>query len=240
LVEALTPRDFMLTFGYYLSVPCELARVQFYENFAGYAWTFPRPDHVSIGICGKVGAEPTARLHARLSTFMQRSGYAPDPARIFSHLLPSLSVESWGNLRLVGKGWALVGDAAGLVDPITGEGIYYAMRSGDLLAEALLEGVPELYPERLWSDFGRGLAVGARLASIFYRGEFLGGSIPTRMIEFGTRSRRFLEVIQDLLEGSKSYPRLMARVQLSLARTLLETGAGLLREKFAPPRATQS
>ena len=113
----------------------------------------------------------------------------PDPQRIFSHLLPSLSVESWGSLRLAGQGWALAGDAAGLVDPVTGEGIYYAMRSGDLLAEALLEGLPEVYPERVRNEFGRALALGARLARMFYHGEFLGGGVTTRMIEFGAHSR---------------------------------------------------
>jgi flavin-dependent dehydrogenase len=240
LAEDLSPRDFMLTFGYYLPVLCATLRVQFYKDFEGYAWAFPRLDHVSVGICGKISEEPMQSLRDRLGTFMQKSGYTPDAARIFSHLLPSLSAESWGNLRLAGQGWALVGDAAGLVDPITGEGIYYAMRSGDLLAEALLEGAPELYPERVRSDFGRALALGAGLARTFYHGEFLGDGITTRMIEFGARSHRLLELVQDLVEGSQSYPGLMARLQMTLACTLLETGAGLLHDRFARPRATQS
>ena len=112
----------------------------------------------------------------------------------------------------------MVGDAAGLVDPITGEGIYYAMRSGELLAEALLEGLPELYPERVRNEFGRALALGARLAKTFYHGEFLGGGITTRMIEFGAHSRKVLEVMQDLLEGSQSYPGLYARLNRAGSR----------------------
>jgi len=163
---------------------------------------------------------------------MRKFDYAPDPQRIFSHLLPSLSVESWGSLRLAGPGWALVGDAAGLVDPVTGEGIYYALRSGDLLAEALLEDFPESYPERVRNEFGRALALGARLARVFYYDEFLGGGITTRMIEFGARSPKFLEIVQDLLEGSQSYPGLMARLHLGLARTLLEAVTGRLQEAF--------
>jgi flavin-dependent dehydrogenase len=238
LAEDFLPRDFMLTFGYYLPVRCELLRVQFYEKFEGYAWAFPRPDHVSVGICGKAGEEPMAALRDRLGAFMQKFGYAPDPRRIYSHLLPSLSVESWGGLRLVGQGWALVGDAAGLVDPITGEGIYYAMRSGDLLAEALLEGFPEIYPERVRNEFGKALALGARLGRMFYHGEFLGGGVTTRMIEFGAHSGKVLEVMQDLLEGSQSYLGLLARLYASLARALLETGVRRLRQRFQLPQAT--
>jgi flavin-dependent dehydrogenase len=162
--------------------------------------------------------------------FMQKSGYPPDPERIYSHLLPSLSVESWGKLRLAGQGWALAGDAGGLVDPVTGEGIYYAMRSGELLAETLLEDLPQAYPERVRNDFGRSLALGARLGRMFYHGEFLGGGVTTRMIEFGTHSRKLLEVMQDLIEGSQSYLGLFARLQMGMARTLLETGLGRVRK----------
>jgi flavin-dependent dehydrogenase len=239
LTEDFLPRDFMLTLGYHLPVPCDVLRVQFYEKFEGYAWAFPRPDHVSVGICGKLGNGAMAALRDRLSAFLQTFGYAPDPRRIFSHLLPSLSIESWGGLRLAGQGWALAGDAAGLVDPITGEGIYYAMRSGELLAEALLEDLPQIYPERVRNDFGRALALGARLARWFYQGEVLGGGVTTRMIEFGTYSRKILEVMQDLIAGSQSYPGLMARLLGSMARALLETGVGRLREMYERPQATR-
>ena len=171
-----------------------------------------------------------AALQSRLNAFMKASGYEADRSRVFSHLLPSLSTDSWGNLRLAGPGWALAGDAAGLVDPVTGEGIYYAMRSGELLAEALLEGVPQRYPEYVWNDFGRGLATGARLAKILYHGELLGGAISTRMIEFGAKSQVIRDVVQDLIEGTQSYSGLMGRLHASLARTLVQSGVGRLRE----------
>ncbi len=238
LAEDFGPRDFMLTFGYYVPLESELLRVQFYEGFEGYAWAFPRPDHLSVGICGKVGEDGMAGLRDRLHSFMQKFGYDAGGARVYSHLLPALSVESWGNLRLAGRGWALVGDAAGLVDPVTGEGIYYALRSGEILAEALREEQLELYPERVWMEFGRALALGARLAGMFYYGKFLGGGVPTRMVEFGARSRKFLEVVQDLVEGSQSYLGLTTRLYLGFTRTLLVTGAGLLRETLQRPNTT--
>jgi flavin-dependent dehydrogenase len=238
LTEDFGPHDFMLTFGYYVPGRDDLLRVQFFEDFEGYAWAFPRPDHLSVGICGKVGEDSMAGLRERLHGFMRRFGYSLDRAQVYSHLLPALSVDTWSGLRLGGLGWALAGDAGGLVDPVTGEGIYYAMRSGELLAESLLEGLPELYPTRVREEFGKTLALGARLARTFYYGEFMGESVPTRMVEFGARSARFLEVIQDLLEGSQSYLGLAAKLYLGLAVALWDIGIDPLRQvsHVAPDR----
>jgi len=220
LTDDFGPRDLMLTFGYYVPGRDELLRVQFFENFEGYVWAFPRPTHLSVGICGKVGEDSMSGLRERLHEFMRRFGYSSEGARVYSHLLPALSVDTWGGLRLAGPGWALAGDAGGLVDPLTGEGIYYALRSGELLAQALLEGMPDLYPGRVQDEFAKALALGARLARRFYYGEFLGGTVTTRLVEFGARSPRFLEVVQDMLEGSQSYLKLAAKLHFGLAAAL--------------------
>ncbi len=233
LAEHFEAGDFMLTFGYYAPCPDKLLRVQFFENFEGYAWAFPRPNHLSLGICGKVGESRMSELRKRLHGFMKKFGYPIEPAPVFSHLLPALCVESWNNLRLVGPGWALAGDAAGLVDPVTGEGIYFGMRSGELLAESLLEDLPDTYPERVWGDFGRKLVLGARLSRYFYREDFLGKSSTTRLVEFSACSRTFMELLQDLLEGSQSYSGLAARLHRTLAASLVEMAAGSLRSALA-------
>jgi len=223
----------MLTFGYFVPAQDTLLRIQFYEDFEGYAWAFPRPDHLSVGVCSKVGQESMAALRDRLQRFMEKFDYDARGAKIYSHLLPSLGVEGWGNLCLAGQDWALAGDAAGLVDPITGEGIYYAMRSGELLAELLLEGRLVHYPQRIREEFGKALALGARLAHLFYQGDFLGRPVTTRMVEFGARSERFQRVVQDLLDGEQSYPGLAIRMYLGLPRTLLEVAACSIREALS-------
>lgn len=232
LAEDFAARDFMLTFGYYLPGCDGLLRVQFFEDFEGYAWAFPRLDHWSVGICGKVGEDRMAGLRERLEGFMQRFGYHAGSAPVFSHLLPSLTVERWSHSRLAGKGWALAGDAAGLVDPLTGEGIYYAIRSGEILGESLLEGAPALYPERARREFA-GLPLGARLAPLFYHGDFLGGAVTTRMIEFAARSRTFMNLLQDLIEGSQSYAGLVGRLYRGLAASLGEIIARTLGAAIA-------
>ena len=225
LAPPLGARDFMLTLGYYVPSEDRLLRVQFFEGFEGYAWSFPRTDHLDVGICGKVGENNMAGLRERLRGFMKRFDYGAESGAVFSHLLPALSTESWNNLRIAGNGWALAGDVAGLVDPVTGEGIYFAMRSGELLAEALLDGEPESYAERVWQDFGRRLALGARLSRYFYQEDFLGKPSTTRLVEFSARSPIFHELLQDLLDGSQSYDGLDGRLYRTLGRTFLEMAA---------------
>src|SRR5215472_2480796 len=84
--------DFIQTFGYYLPGTDGPVRVQFFKNFEGYAWAFPRPDHLSIGIAGKIGVSAMAGLKSRLQAFMRAHGYDSDAALrapIFSHVLPT-------------------------------------------------------------------------------------------------------------------------------------------------------
>lgn len=220
LAGPLKMQDFMLTYGYYVPGSEDLLRIEFFDEFEGYAWSFPRRDHLSIGICGKAGQCRMADLQQRLAEFMRSYGYSRHCAAVFSHLLPSLEVESWANIRFEGDGWALVGDAAGLADPITGEGLYFALRSGELLAASLIKGFS--YSQSVWKEVGAGLMLGARACPKFYRGEFLGADVPTRMIQLCNRSRAFLNVFQDLVEGKQEYHGLRNRLLLSLPKFIVE------------------
>jgi flavin-dependent dehydrogenase len=231
LVEDLKPRDFMLTFGYYIPGQEDLLRIEFFEDFEGYAWSFPRLGHLSVGICGKVGQTTMADLQKNLRKFMKRCGYSADSAPVFSHLLPSLVVDSWGDLRLAGPGWALVGDVGGLADPVTGEGIYFALRSGELLAEMLLSGTPDRYQQKVWNEFGSKLMTGARMCPSFYRGDFLGDAVTTRTVQFAARSKTFRSLFQSLIEGTQTYRGLPARLIVSLPKSLLEVTARTLLER---------
>jgi flavin-dependent dehydrogenase len=212
LTESLHARDFMVTFGYYVPGRDEIVRIQFYRDFEGYAWAFPRPDHYSIGICAKFGESSIPGMRERLHAFMDQFGYRRDSSPIYSHVLPALTPASWCDLRLNGEGWALAGDAGGLVDPITGEGIYYALRSGELIAESLLEGAPHRYAARLAQEFGRSLTVASRLARVFYNADFLRKNLTTRLVELSAASRAFATLTEDLVTGSLPYNRLVARI----------------------------
>ena len=116
-----------------------------------------------------------------------------------------------------------VGDAAGLVDPITGEGLYYAMRSADLAAKSLLtdcERPDEAYRELLHREFTDEMELASRLANRLYLGRFLYGDVPARMIQFMRRSPTFRHIMQDLFAGTQGYLDLKTRLVQSLNGTV--------------------
>lgn len=229
-------RDLLLTFGYFAPSSSPLLRVQFFKDFEGYAWAFPRPDHVSVGIAGHASENTMAGLQRRLGAFIRHHGYSCDAAPVFAHILPAFNEDSWRRLKLAGDRWAMVGDAAGLVDPLTGEGIYFAMRSAELLAEAVLRERPEEYAGRVWREFGSRHAFGARLAPRFYHTNFWGRPVTTRMVEFCARSPAFMSLLQDLFEGTQTYEGLPRRMHRTLGRGVMEIVAGAAKKRFASVR----
>ena len=98
----------------------------------GYGWIFPKEDHLNIGIGGWKYLGPT--LRDRLKQLVRFYGYDPDEMwGLRGHHLPILR----STLPLVDGNMLLVGDAGGLLDPISGEGIYAAIWSGQIAAEHL-------------------------------------------------------------------------------------------------------
>jgi geranylgeranyl reductase family protein len=237
----LGPEDTMSALGYY--VPAEQARIdiQFLPHLEGYIWVFPRCQHLSVGICGK--GVPAAALRKRLEQYMVEHDLSAKGATFYSHLLPSLATRSWKTNRVAGDGWMAVGDAAGLVDPITGEGLYYAIRSGDLAARSLLAEVGGLaervmhYRGLLRRDFAADLEFGSRLAKRIFLGRFLFGSVPARMVQFTRRSPRFSSVMQDLFSGKQPYLGLKRRLLENLNGSLYEIGMSLGFSRLVPRKA---
>ena len=99
----------------------------------GYGWIFPKRDSITLGIAGLL---PDNRdLRPDFEKFLRQvCGYLPE-VRCKGHPIP------FGNyLRTPGRAAVLLaGDAAGLVEPVTGEGIAFAMLSGKYAAEAILQ-----------------------------------------------------------------------------------------------------
>lgn len=227
----LSRKDLEMTLGYFVPGEAESIKVKFLRHFEGYLWAFPRCDHLSVGICGSMVRHTSQELRRYLRAFMAEEQISADGARFYSHVLPSPQKQTLSSRRVAGPNWAMVGDAAAWVDPITGEGLYYALRSGELLAEAILAGKPEEYPARVRKAFSADLEFATRVARRFYRGRFLGGAVATRMIQFIGRSPTFRALMADLFSGAQDYCSLKRRLWAQCGTTLSEVVSSLIRQQ---------
>ncbi|MGE0133463.1 MAG: NAD(P)/FAD-dependent oxidoreductase [Blastocatellales bacterium] len=225
------PADFSYGLGWHVKTDQSVTRVdvKYLDEFGGYLWIFPRTDHISYGIaCGYQETTP-ARMKARLIDFIETqdrelareiktaSGNSTPRASFYAAMIPSLDVSTWDRLKACDakRAWALIGDAAGFVDPLTGEGIYYAIKSADLLAQAMINRVGDF--DEMWrADFGAEMRRAAQLQNRFYRGNFAGAPLIERMVQFARRHRGVREVLRDLIAGDQGYVGLKTRLVRSL------------------------
>ncbi|HCW08096.1 MAG TPA: hypothetical protein DGG95_12110 [Cytophagales bacterium] len=166
-VGSIRKENLGLTYGYLVTgVEDEPTTMKFMVEIPGYIWIFPRGNHSSIGIFSnlKFGSE----LKRILDNFIL--SYCPQ-IKILSHfaaLLPSATDPEFFKKHCVGDDWILVGDAAGHVDPISGEGILYALWSGKLAAQVIGANQLKTY-DNLWRrEYGFHLMERCRLKEKFF------------------------------------------------------------------------
>jgi flavin-dependent dehydrogenase len=243
LAGPLPPSDMEVAFGYRAPLPANNvapAAVAFLPGWVGYAWAFPRPDHISFGIATTQDAfdhEPLDDLlwqfmigyyeqgEGKKTKFWNNGKQSPARSRIHDHLrstaeryaarIPGLAAKTWDSRKVSFDDWALLGDAAGFADPVTGEGIYYDLRSAELFAETYLSGAPETYENRWREDFGAELRRAAQMRRRFY-GNFWGAPFTERMIEFARGHRGVKRVLGDLVAGEQGYTDLKKKLVKSL------------------------
>jgi len=218
--RALQRDELEMTQGYFIPTMADAIIIKFLPHFDGYIWSFPRCDHLSVGICGSMASHNSIELRGHLQHFIQKQNVPIDGGQFYSHVLPSPQERTLSQRTFVGKNWALVGDAAAWVDPLTGEGLFYAMRSGELLGKALAEGKPQVYTDWVGAAFASELAFAARIVRRFYRGTFLGTAVTTRMVQFLKRSTVFRQLMADIFSGTQDYTTLKERVCGHVGMTL--------------------
>jgi flavin-dependent dehydrogenase len=192
--------------------------VRFLEGVEGYLWLFPRAGHVGVGIGAPLGNPPTRDLLALLEREVSRAFPAmarDEDTPYYAHTIPSPGEDGATFREMAGEKWALIGDAAAIADPITGEGIFYAIRSGQLLAEVMTApgGSTQKYAERAMEEFGHDLMRAARLYKRFFAKGFTD-----RMLDYADRSPALSRVIVDLVLGKQDYMSLKRRLVMTLPR----------------------
>ena len=157
------------------------------EILSGYGWLFPLGDgQVNVG----VGTLATAKRPANIAIKPLMNFYADERREEFglsgdlrmptSALLPMGGAVS----GVAGRNWALIGDAAGCVNPLNGEGIDYGLETGRFLAQMMTEtdDLSEAWPAMLREHYGESFSIARRLAGVV--------TVPRMLPTFGPAGMR--------------------------------------------------
>lgn len=236
LAGALPNSEMEVAFGY--RAPLRLSAdaptvIAFLPGYAGYAWAFPRLDHISFGIATAQSTFKHKVLDEMLWRFMLNYYRAREEGNARAHLwsfdkrggdltlaqlenelreivepyaarIPGVSPQVWAKRSVAGANWVLLGDAAGFADSVTGEGIYYALRSSELFAESFAANDICLFETKWRADFGRELRRAGEMRNRFY-GTFFGAPFTERMIQLALTSRGIRRTMRELIAGEQGY-----------------------------------
>jgi geranylgeranyl reductase family protein len=178
----------------------QLPRFDFNTNDAGYAWVFPKRNHLSVGIL--CTHRVCTDLQIKLADYLTQLGITRiQKAEKHGYLIPLAPRPG----PLARGRVLLVGDAAGLVDPVTAEGITHAVLSGQLAAAALIEGrldvtrVAPRYQSLLEQNILGELRAGRFLAKVLYHYPRI------RTGAFRLGGQRLCEFMTDVIMGERTY-----------------------------------
>jgi flavin-dependent dehydrogenase len=125
-------------------------------------------------------------------------------AERYAARIPGLAPQTFEKRRVAGEDLALLGDAAGFADPVTGEGIYYALRSAELFAEAYAAKDPASYEKKWRADFGGELRRASKMRRRFY-GDLFGAPFTDRMIKLARAHPGIRRTLRELVTGDQGY-----------------------------------
>ncbi|MGB2129220.1 MAG: geranylgeranyl reductase family protein [Flavicella sp.] len=167
----------------------------------GYGWSFPKKNHLSIGVASVKRSKINLKQHYR--DYLKTLGIDEIVSEDYHGFQIPISPRTDGFVR---KNVFLVGDAAGFADPITAEGISNAILTGVMAANAIIDSnldsqmAADLYQKELEKVVLPELKSGLYLSKVFYEQEKVRTFL---MKKFGNH---FVEAMTDLFMGERSYP----------------------------------
>ena len=183
--------------------------IAFENTPPGYLWAFPRPDHLAVGVCAQADRSTPAMLLPPAEKWIAEHLRGPIRMDRYSWPIPSLRASTIEREQPSGARWLLLGDAGGMVDPITREGIFFALVSADCAADSLLAGddAAARYASLVRGSIYSELLRAARLKEAFFSPRFI--SLLIRALQTSARIR---DVMADLIGGQQSYRGLRRRL----------------------------
>ncbi|RKX90948.1 MAG: hypothetical protein DRP84_12355 [Spirochaetes bacterium] len=204
-----------MTYGVFAKGVEEETIIKYIKGIEGYAWIFPREDHSSIGVGVELKNATLGKLE--LNRFIKNYAKRAKIMSKWGAIIPLIKHVEFYEKPIAGKDWILIGDAAGHVDPVTGEGILYAMWSAELAAKAIANNSPEAFDIMWRREYGWNLIEAVRSRSISFNDTFLEISI-----WLAKRSPTFGKLLYDLTNSDQDYKTLNKRIIRELPKNTIE------------------
>ncbi len=153
----------------------EVCHLEYGAVERGYAWVFPKGDHLNVGAgvfrprrAGERGDTAVRELLQRaIVDYLTLLGV---PKRVEELVFHAHPLPLWNGMDKIQSGRVLLaGDAAGLINPFFGDGILHALKSGQIAAQCVLSGETSGYTEAIAAEFRSNFDAALRMAAFFYR-----------------------------------------------------------------------
>jgi geranylgeranyl reductase family protein len=170
----------------------------------GYAWCFPKKDHLSVGVGCFMKNDFKISLKASYQDYLKTLGIHEVLEEQAHGFIIPINARKDGFVK---GNVFLIGDAAGFADPVTAEGISNAIFSGCLVAEAIIESdmnlnrAAQLYQSKLAESLLPQLQTAGKLAKIFYKYKTF------RDIFLKLFGNKISDIMADVFMGERSYPK---------------------------------
>lgn len=216
-------RKFFLTIDADVSVRypeelSDLAEIDIGAIPYGYGWAFPKSGYLSVGVASvKTGKNNSPiNLKEYFAEFIKKRPFLKDASikKVCAFRLPTQIGANAPDI--VGRNTILAGDAAGLVDPLVGEGIYYAIMSGHLAGETIykaLNKASELsdYRDKIDKELISEFRLAWKAANIIYHlPRFWFGVIKT--------NKKIVEFYYKVLRGDETYSSFVKKLKAIMGR----------------------
>ena len=216
--------DLSVATGFFVhGIASSTVAIGFQDDPPGYLWSFPRPDHLAVGVCAQADAAQPSALLTTTSAWIARNVTAPFTLQRYSWPIPSLRFAALDRERPSGPRWMLLGDAGGMVDPITREGIFFALLAAEAAADSFLDaGDPaERYAHRI-----RSIVYEELMRAAIFKSQFFNPRFVALLLRALVQSARIRSIMTDLVSGEQSYRglrrRLLGTLQFGLLIELLK------------------
>ena len=224
-------KDLALLFGYQVSGMEEASLIKFTRGRQGLLKASGDTELCVIEISDTLYNSPG--LKNDLDTFLQNQKQSVKIEKSWSVLIPQASSGEFFDQPCAGSNWILLGDAAGHVNPLIGEGILYALWSADLAAQAITAGDMRVY-ESLWrEEYGDDLRRSLPSRDLFFKPGFI-----EVMLRLAGRSPTFSRQLFSIFSGENTPRGFLKKSALILPEVLWDmvvkkSGSSKVREYSA-------